>query len=608
MFRKASQKDSDTLDKFIYYRELGYSAEASEFLSRVTYGDEDLARRARQLGIENGLAGLIAWVKEREETPPADDSAAYYELYKLAPGGNSRKSLASTLRCSYSPFEELSKKVDCELIEPPTSGGGRMANAHIYEQKVMLCREFPATDSYESIEEKDAKNILTSPTSTFRMTTSNASLGIVLNQLRNGRSVDMSQVRIEELLNAFDYDAGYPTEEKFRISTERMAKDDGRKEILYINVQAAKKEKEHQNIILLLDVSGSMSSNDEVTQAAAATIFSKLKAGDTVSLVTYSDTDRTVLDGYTVKDDQDKEKLMAALMGIEIGGCTYGSAGIMTAYELGRQHYREGWSNQVILITDGDLNFGITEKHGLQDLIEEKKKTGLFLSVIGTGLYNYKDDKLETLSKHGNGTYCVVNSLPDVDEFINKRYISLTNIIAKDVKAQVEFNPKFVKSYRLLGYENRELNHEDFRDDAVISEPYGSGGHGIALYEIERSDGALDSDLKYVRHELVESPELGTVRINYKDPLGEKSHEIEAPVFANETAEGFFGYEPGTASNVKLAYLIYCAAEMLRKSDKMDDDDKVYLWSMTKDSTFKNIAGTPDNEEKLACLLKRPRK
>ena len=576
MFRNANQKGSDTLDKFIYYRELGYSAEASEFLSRVTYGDEDLARRARQLGIENGLAGLIAWVKEREETPPKDDSAAYYELYKLAPGGNSRKSLASTLRCSYSPFEELSGEVDCMLIEPPTSGGGRMAYAEAYEQKVMLCRKLPETDSYESIEEKDAKNILTAPTSTFRMTTSNASLGIVLNQLRNGRSVDMSQVRIEELLNAFDYDAGYPTKEKFRISTERMAKDDGSKEILYINVQSAKEEKEHQNIILLLDVSGSMSSNDEVTQAAAATIFSKLKAGDTVSLVTYSDTDRMVLDGYTIRDDQDKEKLMAALMGIEIGGCTYGSAGIMTAYELGRRHYREGWSNQVILITDGDLNFGITEKHGLQDLIED------------------------------NGTYCVVNSLPDVDEFINKRYISLTNIIAKDVKAQVEFNPKFVKSYRLLGYENRELNHEDFRNDAVISEPYGSGGHGIALYEIERSDGALDSDLKYVRHELVESPELGTVRINYKDPLGEKSHEIEAPIFANETAAGFFGYETGAASNVKLAYLIYCAAEMLRKSDKMDDDDKVYLWSMTKDSTFKNIAGTPDNEEKLACLLKRP--
>lgn len=606
MFRKASHKDSDTLDKFIYYRELGYSAESSEFLSRVTYGDEDLSRRARQLGIEKGLAGLIAWCKEQADTPAEDDPDVFYERHKYSLGGYSDKRFASLSRHSFSPFEELSDSDEFELPAAPTAGG-RRENATAYFSRAVECRKLLATDSYESFEEKDAKNILTAPTSTFRMTTSNASLGIVLNQLRNGRSVDMRQIRIEELLNAFDFDTVFPTVEKFRISTERMAKGNN-KEILYINVQAAKEEKKHQNIILLLDVSGSMYSNADVTQAAAATIFSKLKAGDTVSLVTYSDTDRTVLDGYTVRDEQDKEKLMASLMGIEIEGCTYGSAGIMTAYELGRRHYREGWSNQVILITDGDLNFGITEKHGLQGLIEEKKKTGLFLSVIGTGLYNYKDDKLETLAKHGNGTYCVVNSLPDVDEFINKRYISLTNIIAKDVKAQVEFNPKFVKSYRLLGYETRELNHEDFRNDTVISEPYGSDGHGIALYEIERSDGKLDSDLKYVRPELVESQELGTVRVNYKDPLGDKSHEIEAPIIAGETAEGFFGYEPGASSNVKLAYLIYCAAEMLRKSDKMDNDDKVYLWSMTKDGTFKNIAGTPDNEEKLACLLKRPRK
>ena len=215
---------------------------------------------------------------------------------------------------------------------------------------------------------------------------------------------------IEELLNAFEFDAKPPVGEKFRISTELMPKSEN-KELLYINVQAAKEEKEHQNIVLLLDVSGSMGSNDEVTQEAIATIFSKLKVGDTISLVTYSDTDHTVIDGYTIKSDTDKELLMGVLMGIEINGCTYGSAGIMTAYELGKKHYHEGWSNQVILITDGDLNFGITEKHDLKDLIEEKKKSGLFLSVVGTGLYNYKDDKLETLSKHGNGTYCVVNSL-----------------------------------------------------------------------------------------------------------------------------------------------------------------------------------------------------
>ena len=136
--------------------------------------------------------------------------------------------------------------------------------------------------------------------------------------------------------------------------------------------------------------------------------------------------------------------------------------------------------------------------------------------MIGTGIWNYKDDNLETLSKHGNGTYCVANSLEDVEESVSRRYVSLTNIIAKDVKAQVEFNPKYVKEYRLLGYENRQLQHEDFADDKVISEPYGSGGHGIALYELTMNHGELRNDLKYQKTVLNDSDELGTIRVRYK--------------------------------------------------------------------------------------------
>ncbi len=593
MFRQANRKDSDTLDKFIYYRELGYSVETAELLSRITYGDEDLAKLARKFKPGERLKKLCAWFKEQENASPEDDSEDgpfNPKIFAFFDAGDPPEANAVAYECKAS----LNRS-----YESPRA----LLSGILHADKDYCCLEYRpgspfedlATDSYENIEEKDSKSILTAPTSTFRMTTSNASMGIIFNQMRNGRSLDMSQIRIEELLNAFEFDAKPPVGEKFRISTELMPKGEN-KELLYINVQAAKEEKEHQNIVLLLDVSGSMCSNDEVTQEAIATIFSKLKVGDIISLVTYSDTDHTVIDGYTIKSDTDKELLMGVLMGIEIDGCTYGSAGIMTAYELGKKHYHDGWNNQIILITDGDLNFGLTGKHELKDLIEEKKKTGLFLSVVGTGLYNYKDDKLETLSKHGNGTYCVVNSLPDVDEFINKRYVSLTNIIAKDVKAQVEFNPRFVKSYRLLGYENRELAHEDFANDAVISEPYGSGGHGIALYEIERSTGELETGLKYVRHTVVDSEELGTIRIRYKEPLGEESQEVE---------HVFYDMETGIA-NAKLAYLVYCIAERDRLSEKMDDDDKVFLWRMMKDNAFRNIAGTPGNEEKLACLLKKP--
>ena len=236
-----------------------------------------------------------------------------------------------------------------------------------------------------------------------------------------------------------------------------------------------------------------------------------------------------------------------------------------------------------MLITDGDLNFGITDKGGLKDLIEEKKKSGLFLSVIGTGLWNYKDDKLEVLSKHGNGTYCVVNSLADVTESVDRRYIALTNIIAKDVKAQVEFNPRFVKAYRLLGYENRELSHEDFVDDTVISEPYGSGGHGVALYELEMGEAA-QAGLKYQTAAVTDSDELCTVKLRYKEPLEDVSHEIEAIVFDRDT---------GT-KNAELARLLYCISEKLRGSDKLDEADEAWLKEMVSGGKYKELRSNAD--------------
>ena len=446
------------------------------------------------------------------------------------------------------------------------------------------------TDSYEPIEEKSAGSVFTSPSSTFRMTTNTASMGIVLNQMRNERHVDLSHVRIEEVLNYFDYENESPEEARFAVYTEILPKGN-EKELLFIQVQAKQEAKEHQNIVLLLDVSGSMAENAEVTQEAVAAIISKLKPGDIFSLITYSTTDRTVIKGFEITGDQDREDLMGIILSLRISGCTNGSAGIETAYRIGEEYYHEGWSNQVILITDGDLNFGITEKGGLKSLIEEKKKSNLFLSVIGTGIWNYKDDNLEALSKNGNGTYCVVNSLEDVEESVSRRYISLTNIIAKDVKAQVEFNPKYVKEYRLLGYENRQLQHEDFADDNVISEPYGSGGHGIALYELTMNHGEPRSDLKYQKTVLNDSDELGTIRVRYKEPLSDESCEIEKIVYPDEKS----------GVNIQLAYMLYCLSEKLRGSGKLDEADENFLHEVMAGGLYE--AFPESNEEKLELFI-----
>ena len=437
---------------------------------------------------------------------------------------------------------------------PPTPAGGPVpldpAGAMGY-----------ATDEYEQIEEKDARSTVAEPTSTFRMTTNTASAGVILNQLRNERRIDKSMVRIEEMLNYFRYESTLPGDEMFNLSYELM--DAGnRKKYLYINVQGREEVKDRQNIILLLDVSGSMSGNAEQTQAIIATVLSKLGNGDKLSLVTYSTDDHVEIEAFTVNGYEDRIRILEKLLSIEINGCTYGSAGIETAYKIGKKNYIEDGNNQVILITDGDLNFGITDRGGLEELIEQKKKDNLFLSVIGTGLFNYKDDKLEVLCKHGNGVYRTVNSLTDVKKSIDEEYSSLVNIIAKDVKAQVEFNPEVVESYRLLGFENRTLAREDFTNDKVISEPFGSGGYGVALYELtmKTDDAPAESGLKYIRLVTTGSKEAGTIKVRFKEPLAEVSHEIEKVITSAEASY---------TDNLRLAFIVYVCAEKLRGSDKI---------------------------------------
>ena len=422
-----------------------------------------------------------------------------------------------------------------------------------------------ATDEYESIEEKEDRSTAAEPTSTFRMTTNTASAGIILNQLRNDRRIDQSMIRIEEMLNYFRYDSEIPENEMFNIAYEMMDADNERK-YLYINVQGREVVMDRQNIIILLDVSGSMCGNTEETQAVIATIVSKLGNGDKLSLVTYSTSDSVELEAFTVNGAEDRIRVLEKLLSIEINGCTYGSKGIERAYQIGKKNYIDGGNNQVIMITDGDLNFGITDKGGLEELIELKKKDNLFLSVIGTGLYNYKDEKLEALSKHGNGVYRVVNNLTDVKKSIDEEYSSLVNIIAKDVKAQAEFNPEVVESYRLLGFENRGLAREDFTNDRVISEPFGSGGYGVALYELKmKTDAApADSGLKYSKLVTTGSREPGTIKVRYKEPLEDVSHELEKVI---ETAEALY------TDNLRLAFIIYVCAEKLRGSDKISTEE-----------------------------------
>lgn len=418
------------------------------------------------------------------------------------------------------------------------------------------------TDSYECIEEHGFLSPLTSPTSTFRMTCNTASMGILKNNMKNGLYIKNDMVRIEELLNYFKYNLSKPTDRMFNINTEVCKMPKSNNKLLFIGVQGKKYIPNKQNIVFLLDVSGSMTGHVEASQLSFFTVLSKMKDGDILSLITYSNSDETIFDSKVINKEKDIDYIIKRFLKINIYGCTNGSAGMETAYKIAKRNYLEDGVNRVILVTDGDLNFGLTEKNQLEEFIREKKETGVFLSVIGTGLSNYKDDKLEILAKNGNGNYFVVNDIEDVQENIYNKYASLVFCIAKDVKAQVEFNPKYVKSYRLIGYENRELKHEEFKDDTVISEPFGSGAYAVALYEIEMADGVVESELRYQKPVIIDSEELCTVSVRYKELDSDTSNQLFVTVKNREDE---------MSNNLKLAYSIFAVGEKLRNSKYTPD-------------------------------------
>ena len=408
-------------------------------------------------------------------------------------------------------------------VEPPEVPAP--SGALPFQAAVGVSIEDVRSDEYEHIEEIGAQSTVTSPTSTFRTTFNTASAAIMLGNFRQGTRFSHDMIRTEELLNFVPYELNAPEERLFEVTREM--KREGDKGFLFLGIKARDVIPTRKNLVLLIDTSGSMSSKKLQIRATLATVFASLHENDVFSVVTYSSEDHTFLNGMKVDRKHDIDHVLDKLRTMYIEGCTDGSRGIETAYTIVEENYIEDGINRVILVTDGDLNFGITDKGGLIDLIEEKRKTGAYLSCIGTGLYNLRDDKLEALAKNGNGNYFVVNNIADVKEILYGKYDSLVFPVAKNVKAQVEFNPAVVKGYRLIGFENRRLTHEQFRDDKVAAEPFGSGAYCIACYELFFSDLANVKPLKYRTDNATASEELGTLTVRYQDVRSDEYGELE---------------------------------------------------------------------------------
>jgi Ca-activated chloride channel family protein len=398
------------------------------------------------------------------------------------------------------------------------------------------------TEEYRLIEENPFRDVTANPLSTFAIDVDAASYSNVRRFLRERRLPPRDAVRIEELINYFDYDYPDPTgEHPFSINTEVSAAPwNPEHRLVQVGLQGKRMERGELppgNLVFLIDVSGSMATPDKLplVKESMRMLVSQLRPEDRVSIVVYAGAAGLVLPSTP---GNDRRRILDALDRLEAGGSTAGGQGIVLAYETARESFIEGGNNRVILATDGDFNVGVSSESGLVRLIEQKRETGIFLTVLGFGTGNLADARMEQLADHGNGNYAYVDGVAEARKVLVREMGGTLVTIAKDVKVQVEFNPAKVRAYRLIGYENRVMAAEDFNNDRKDGGELGAGHSVTALYEIVPVGATTQvpgtDPLRYQqvqpRPGAAASDELLTVKLRYKAPEGESSWLIEQPV------------------------------------------------------------------------------
>jgi Ca-activated chloride channel family protein len=428
----------------------------------------------------------------------------------------------------------------------PGYGRGGTAAGQIYNF-------LPDAETYAAIDENTFRRPVDQPLSTFSIDVDTASYTNVRRFLNEGRLPPVDAVRVEELINYFRFDYADSTQgAPFGITTELAPCPwNSRHKLALVGLQARRLDDERlppRNLVFLIDVSGSMASADKLplVKTAMKMLAETLTARDRVAIVTYAGTTGVTLPSTRGNRTSYIQDTIASL---SAGGSTNGGAGIQLAYQIAAENFVKGGINRVILATDGDFNVGVTSIDALTHLIEEKRTTGVFLSVLGVGTGNLKDATMERLADKGNGNYSYLDSLTEARRVLVAEAGSTLVTVAKDVKIQVEFNPALVGAYRLVGYENRRLKARDFNDDTKDAGEMGAGHTVTALYEIVPPGVAVDVNnggvdpLKYQRPAnptpamvAVPSNEMMTVKVRYKQPDGDTSRLVSVPVLGRDTA------------------------------------------------------------------------
>lgn len=449
------------------------------------------------------------------------------------------------------------------------------------------------TESYNRIHENRFLTSIDNPLSTFSIDVDTASYANLRRYINQGQLPPKDAVRIEEMINYFTYDYPQPSRGRPFSVTAEMAdcpwNDDHK--LVRIGLQGQKIDMSNappNNLVFLVDVSGSMDTPNRLplVKSSLRLLVQELRPQDRVAIVVYAGAAGLVLPPTS---GEEKETITHAMERLEAGGSTAGGEGIRLAYATARRHFMKNGNNRVILATDGDFNVGVSSDAEMERLIEREREDGIFLSVLGYGMGNYKDSKMETLANKGNGNYAYIDSIQEAKKVLVEQMGGTLLTIAKDVKIQVEFNPARIRSYRLIGYENRALAAEDFDDDKKDAGELGAGHSVTALYEVElnRDPVSKGRALKYqqtrVKDESFRSNEYLTINLRYKEPNAQKSQLITVPLTRDPLPLS------AVSQDFRFAAAVAAFGMILRDSEHMGTADINMVYSLAREAMGKDV-------------------